>query len=244
MTQIQEIYRSALAPQFPVPILYEDNHLLFAVKPPGLLSQEDHTGRPDILNLLKDYLVTKYHKPGQAWLGLVHRLDQPVAGVMVFAKTSKAASRMSDCFRRQAVEKAYLAIVHGQPNHRQGELVDHLSTTKKNGRYRVDPKGKIARLQYEMLAFQPERQLTLVKILLQTGRQHQIRVQFASRGCPLLGDRRYGKQGSLDQTCPGPALLAYRLAFVHPVKKTPLAVQMELPETFPWSIFQDQKNQL
>ena len=144
-------------------IVYEDNHLLAAVKPAGVPAQGDESGDKDMLTLLKEYLKVKYEKPGEAYLGLVHRLDRPTGGVMVFAKTSKAAARLSESMREGLFEKTYLCVTCGVPKEKKGELVHYL---KKN--------------------------FALVKVKLGTGRSHQIRVQMATLKCPLFGDRRYG----------------------------------------------------
>ncbi|HHU07099.1 MAG TPA: hypothetical protein GXZ59_02010, partial [Clostridiaceae bacterium] len=130
-------------------ILYEDNHILAAVKAPGILSQEDASGKPDMVNLLKKYLVMSRNKPGKAWLGLLHRLDQPASGVMVFALTSKAASRMSAEFRENQIDKYYLALVNGMPDKPAAVLTDYLSLTKENGKYHISSKeqGRLASLE-------------------------------------------------------------------------------------------------
>ena len=237
---IIETYTADFAPQYPVPILYEDNHLLFALKAPGLLAQEDHSGKPDILNILKSYLVEKYHKPGKAWLGLVHRLDQPVGGVMVFAKTSKAASRLSDLIRRQELEKTYQAVVRGQVEPQTDHWQDHISKEPVGGRYVKDPSGRPCSLSYQRLACQdlPEAgPLSLLEIQLHTGRPHQIRVQCSSRAWPLAGDRRYGLHDQFDCSLESPALFASGLAFSHPVRQERIEVWAPIPQTPPWTYF-------
>lgn len=192
-------------------ILYEDNHLLVAVKEPYILSQSDGSKTPDMLTILKQYLKEKYHKPGNVYLGLVHRLDKEVGGVMVFAKTSKAASRLSEQIRLHKTEKYYLAVVNGKVE----------STTYKDKILReeyqskIDEKGKEAILSFETLKVIDNN--SLVKIKLLTGRHHQIRVQFSARGHYLLGDKRYGKKGEFPL-----ALYAYHLAFYHPITKEKL----------------------
>lgn len=212
--------------------------MLFALKPAGLLSQADHTGKPDILTLLKAYLVEKYHKPGNAWLGLVQRLDQPVAGVMVFAKTSKAASRLSEQIRNRSLKKIYASVCHSQPEASFGVWQDKLSREKRNGRYYLDNKdGLPARLKYELIAYDPEYDLSLLRLYLESGRSHQIRIQAASRKLALVGDRRYGMDTDLDRKVPSPCLFAQTLGLIHPVKKSYLEVSAPLPETFPWQLF-------
>ena len=239
---VVETYTADFAPAYPVPILYEDNHLLFTLKPPGLLAQADYSGKADILNILKAYLVDKYDKPGQAWLGLVHRLDQPVGGVMVFAKTSKAASRLSDLIRRQKFEKTYYAIVRGQVEPELADWQDYISKETRKGRYVLDPSGRPCRLTCQRLASREvpgAGRLSLLKIQLHTGRPHQIRVQCASRSWPLLADRRYGLNDSFDQTFAWPALFATGLAFQHPVRQERIEVWADCPQTSPWTYFSD-----
>src|SRR5690554_3870330 len=175
-------------------ILYEDNHILVVVKPCNMPSQEDSSGDMDILRTLKQYIKDTYNKPGNVYLGLVHRLDRPVGGVMVFAKTSKAASRLSDVIRRNKMEKKYLAIVRGKPTKTIDRLEDYLVKDKQKNIVRTTgPNQKDAKkaiLEYEVLGKKDD--LSLVSINLITGRPHQIRVQFASRGFPLYGDQKYG----------------------------------------------------
>lgn len=232
------VYRSPLAPEYPLAIIYEDNHLLFAIKPVGVLSQADRSGKADMLTLLKDYLVTEHHKKGDAWLGLVHRLDQPVGGLMCFAKTSRAASRLAASFRARETEKIYHAVVHGRPESPSGSFVDHLSSEKKGGRYVLDPNGKRAELSYTLLGESPtDGGLSLLRIQLGTGRSHQIRLQCAAHGLPLAGDRRYGRMDAYDHSLASPALFASELALLHPVQKTLLRIVVPLPEGAPWELF-------
>ena len=193
-------------------VLYEDNHIIVVVKPFNVLSQGDSTGDVSIMDMVKDYIKKKYHKPGNVYLGLVHRLDRPVGGVMVFARSSKAASRLTKAFSEHRITKKYLAIVHGKLEG-SGELRDFLEKGV-DGNSFVSPKGKEAILDYEVLDYDADHDCTLITVSLKTGRHHQIRVQFASRGHYLLGDQRYGV---LDHTqiC----LFSYYLSFEHPVTK-------------------------
>lgn len=193
-------------------VLYEDNHIIVVVKPINVLSQSDNTNDPDMLTIIKDYIKEKYNKPGNVYLGLVHRLDRVVGGVMVFAKTSKAASRLSDDIRTNKVNKTYLAITHGNPGN--GEYVDYL---KKLDDYKtiVSKDGKLSKLTFNTLEYNKEKDLSLVEVHLETGRHHQIRVQFSSRNYPLLGDHRYG----FDDGSKEIGLFAYKLEFIHPIKK-------------------------
>jgi len=212
-------------------VLYEDNHIIVVVKPINVLSQSDITNDKDMLTIIKDYLKEKYQKPGNVYLGLVHRLDRVVGGVMVFAKTSKAASRLSNEIRLNNVKKTYLAIVKGKIKE-SDTFIDYL--LKKDDFSTVvttKDKGKYAELSYELLEYNKEKDLSLVKINLKTGRHHQIRVQFASRGYPLVGDNRYGNDNYKEI-----GLFAYKLSFIHPVKKE-LMEFSKLPKTSLFPVF-------
>ncbi len=215
-------------------VLYEDNHLLVVEKPANMPVQEDSSKDLDLLNALKQYLKEKYNKPGNVYLGLVHRLDRPVGGVMVFAKTSKAASRLSDTIRRNKMDKTYYAILDGVPKDKQGTLVDYLIKDSKTNTVQTTTKdqGKKSILHYEVLEVKDNK--TLVKIELETGRPHQIRVQFASRNLPLLHDQRYNKHTTKGQI----ALYAVRLAFEHPTKKEVIEITNYPPNTYPWNRFE------
>ena len=214
-------------------ILYEDNHIIVVEKPAGVLSQGDRTGDPDLLTLIKNYIKVKYNKPGNVFLGLVHRLDRMVGGVMVFAKTSKAASRLSDQVRRRQFKKKYLAVVHGNINN-DGTLRHYLYKDKrKNHVYVVEknhPDGKHAELNYKRI--QTSQNLSLVDINLITGRPHQIRVQFSHIGHPLYGDHRYGKKNDSGLI----ALFANELTFVHPTKREEMTVSL-IPHQKPFTLF-------
>lgn len=197
-------------------VLYVDNHLLVVNKPPGVLVQADRTGDPDLLTLGKAYLKERFDKPGNVFLGLVHRLDRPASGVMVFARTSKAAARLSEQFRQRTVEKDYLAIVEGRL---QGAGLERGRIHEKGGAMRLaaadeQSGGKVAELQWRALASDDE--LTLVDVRLKTGRKHQVRLQLAGLGHPILGDLRYGAVRELDGR--NLALHCYRLSFRHPTR--------------------------
>lgn len=212
-------------------VLYEDNHIIVVVKPFNVLSQGDSTGDRSIMDDVKDYIKVKYHKPGNVYLGLVHRLDRPVGGVMVFARSSKAAARLTKCFSEHSTIKKYLAIVHGKMEEKNGKFVDKIEKGE-DGKSFVSPNGKEAILEYEVLDYNLENDCSLVSILLHTGRHHQIRVQFASRGHYLLGDQRYGVLDNKQIS-----LFAYSLSFPHPVTKEMLTFQAFPEKIDYWTIF-------
>lgn len=208
-------------------ILYEDNHIIVCVKPVGVLSQEDHTKDPDMLSILKEYIKAKYKKEGNVFLGLVMRLDRMTSGIMVFARTSKAASRLSEQIRNGEVLKKYVAIVNGKVNE-HGTLKDYLIKDEKLIKSFVTTKelGKLAVLDYKLVGYKDN--LSVVDILLHTGRHHQIRVQFSNMGNPLYGDTLYGGLGNDHMH-----LHAYYLSFVHPVTKEPMKFKC-LPKGNVW----------
>ena len=195
-------------------ILYEDNHLLVVKKKVGVLSQSDGTNTPDMLTILKQYLKEKYNKPGNVYLGLVHRLDKNVGGVMVFAKSSKAAKRLSEGIRNREFKKTYLAVCKGIIDS-DGEYLDYLKRIEYRSVISNSKEGKLAILSYKVLS--RKNNDTLVKINLETGRHHQIRVQFSYHNHPLLGDEKYGSKGAYPL-----ALFAYKLEFTHPTTKEKL----------------------
>lgn len=212
-------------------ILYEDNHLLVVEKPINMLSQSDNTKDEDLHTLLKKYIKEKYHKPGNVYLGLVHRLDRPVGGVMVFAKTSKAASRLSEQVRTHKLKKIYLAITDGIIKKDSDTWTDKIKRLD-NGNSIVSSDGKEAILDFTVLERNYEANMTLVKVNLHTGRHHQIRVQFASKNYPLAGDQRYGK-GNKKQI----ALFAYHLEFYHPTTKEKMDFTVCPPKIDDWTKF-------
>lgn len=197
-----------------IKILYEDNHVIVCVKPFNVLSQEDSTKDEDMLTLLKKYIKEKYNKKGNVYLGLVHRLDRPVGGVMVFARTSKAASRLNEMIKKHDFSKKYIAVVHGILE-KDGVFMDYLYKDENGSTIVVNKeKGKYSELSYKVLDINRQKNLTLIDVNLVTGRHHQIRVQFSSRGYPLYGDARYGKDIGKQIS-----LWAYSLTFVHPTLK-------------------------
>ena len=214
-------------------VIYEDNHLLVVEKPINIPGWVDESKDIDLLSILKSYLKNKYNKPGNVYLGLVHRLDRPVGGVMVFAKTSKAASRLSKQVSEHSLKKTYYAVVCGKVKDKD-TLVDYLyKDTKKNISYVVDKaKGKESILDYKLICYKDS--YSLVEINLKTGRSHQIRVQFSSRGFPLVGDAKYNKNHDGKTNV---ALFAKRLEFIHPVSKEKLSFELELPKRYPFNLF-------
>ncbi len=211
-------------------IIYEDNHLLVVEKPINIPVQADSSNNKDLLTILKEYLKEKYKKPGNVYLGLVHRLDRPVGGVMVFAKTSKAASRLSKQVKEKTIKKTYMAVVEGKPN-KERTLKDKLEKDPKTNITKVSPNGKEAILNYKVINTKDN--LSLVQINLITGRSHQIRVQFSSRNYPLYGDQKYNKNPKKDQI----ALFAQKLEFIHPTTKEKLIFELPLPNRYPFNIF-------
>ena len=214
-------------------VLFEDNHCLVIEKPVNVPMQADDSEDMDVIRLAKEYLKNKYNKPGNVYCGLVHRLDRPVGGVVVLAKTSKAASRLSDSVRTNKMNKKYCAIVVGQlPNEKV--LKDYLIKDDKTNTSRVTSEkyGKYSELSYKVLDRKDN--LSFIQIDLKTGRSHQIRVQFASRNCPLYGDQRYNKDARVGQQI---ALWATVLSFPHPTTQEILSFESNLPNTEPWKKF-------
>ena len=208
--------------------LFEDNHLLTLNKPAGLLSQADSTGNPDVVTTAKQYIKQKYNKPGNVYIGLVHRLDLPTSGAMVLARTSKAARRLSEAFREHNVEKRYAAIVQGDLQG-SGIMEDYLSKAADRAHVRLKKEGgKYARLHWQVV--HSRKNYTWVTITLITGRAHQIRCQFSNRGFPILGDIRYGARASLFCGTQRIALHCRHLCFAHPVSKHPMHVGAPLPD--------------
>ena len=200
-------------------VIYEDNHIIVVEKPANIPSQGDKTGDLDMLTIIKAYLKEKYNKPGNVYLGLVHRLDRPVGGVMVFAKTSKAAARLSEQVREKVFKKKYLVIVNGKFEEKKGTLKDYLLKNERLNKSRVVEEGtknsKYAELDYEVLKYDKEQNLSLLKINLHTGRHHQIRVQLSSRDHSIYGDAKYNGRGSARHLY----LWAYELTIQNVVSK-------------------------
>lgn len=225
-----------------IKVLFEDNHILMTYKPAGILSQEDATGDPDMLTVLKEYLKIKYNKPGNVYLGLVHRLDRPVGGLMVFAKTTKAASRICEQIRNRTVEKYYRACVRGEIRPEKGTLKGTIVKDTSLNRARLtdnltDKDGKEAELDYQLVAYRQS--ISLIEVHLKTGRAHQIRLQLSEAGFPIIGDRKYGE----DQPGRGDICLeSYKMAFNHPTSKERLTFVLPLNNQWPWQIFAEDED--
>lgn len=207
-------------------VLYEDNHIIVVEKKPNILSQSDITGDIDLLSMVKRYIKERYNKPGNVYVGLVHRLDRPVGGIMVFAKTSKAAKRLNEQIKNHEFKKTYLAVLDGTLKNKNDKLVNYLYKDEKLKKSMVVDKShlkaKLSELNYEVIGYNDDK--TIVKINLITGRHHQIRVQFSNIGYPLVGDQLYGKENKKQIM-----LYAYKLEFIHPTTKEKMTYQI-LPE--------------
>ena len=223
-------------------VVYEDNHIIVVNKAASEIVQGDKTGDIPLSDTVKAYLKEKYQKPGNVFVGVTHRLDRPVSGLVVFAKTSKALSRLNDMFRDGDVHKVYWAIVKNEPKQPEGELVHWLvRNEKQNKSYAYDREVKDAKkamLRYRV--FGKSDNYTLLEVELMTGRHHQIRCQLAKMGCPIKGDLKYGSprsnpDGSI-------CLHARRISFVHPVSKLPIELEAPLPNGNLWSSFGDTKD--
>ena len=212
-------------------IIYEDNHLLVVEKPINIPTQEDNTKDKNLLTILKEYIKEKYNKPGNVYLGLVHRLDRPVGGIMVFARTSKAAARLSEQVRNKTFKKTYNAVVIGNIN-KEGKLKDYLLKDEKKNIVKVDKNGKEAKLNFKKLDF--KNNMSLVEINLETGRSHQIRVQMSHYGYPLFGDQKYNKTSKVGEQI---ALFAKKIEFIHPTTNELLTFELDLPNRYPFTIF-------
>ena len=212
-------------------VLYEDNHIIVVEKPINVLSQGDNTGDVSLLDMVKEYVKDKYNKPGNVYIGLIHRLDRPVGGIMVFARTSKAAARLSKQVSEHSFSKKYYAVVSGKMEKENDKFIDNLKRLD-NGNTVVSKDGKKSVLSYKVLEYNKSVNASLVDISLETGRHHQIRVQFASRGHFLLGDQRYGKQDKTQI-----ALYSYELEFVHPVSKEVMKFTLKPQKTGHWALF-------
>lgn len=220
-------------------IVYEDNHIIVVKKPQNIPSCPDETGDPDMLSTIKAYLINKYDKPGDAYVGLVHRLDRPTGGVMVFAKTSKAAARLCESIKNKEFEKKYYAVVIGEPKEKSIlGLTNYLAKNPTKNIVSVVPMSsegaKIAVLDYSTL--ETKNNLSLLAIKLHTGRAHQIRVQMQTLGTPLFGDQKYGQGKS--PVGYNLALWAVEIKFIHPISKETMVFRVYPPiENTPWNMF-------
>lgn len=220
-------------------VIFEDNHIIVVEKTPNIPSQSDKTGDVDMLTIVKHYIKEKYNKPGNVYLGLVHRLDRPVGGIMIFAKTSKAAGRLSEQVREKVFKKRYLAVVDGKIDNPKGAVENYLYKDERNNMSKVVNKdkknAKLAKLDYEVITYNEVKNLSLVKVNLHTGRHHQIRVQLSHFGHSIFGDQKYGTRGQGKQI----ALWAYELTIKHPITKEEIRFK-DLPESVgTWCILKD-----
>lgn len=225
-------------------ILYEDNHIIVVQKQQNVLSQGDETNDKSLLDMVKEYIKQKYNKPGNVYVGLVHRLDRPTGGVMVFAKTSKAAERLSEQLKTKQFSKKYLAVVVATPKYKNSRLEHFLKKDERENKVTVCPRGvegaKQAILEYKTIS--SKKGLSLLDIQILTGRSHQIRVQLSQIGNPIFGDQKYGIQ--TPKKC-NLALWAYRLSFIHPVTKKTMVFKSVPPITdAPWNVFEDDVNRV
>ena len=216
-------------------VVYEDNHIIIVFKESGEIVQGDKTGDKPLSETVKEYIKEKYNKPGNVFLGVVHRLDRPVSGLVVFAKTSKALTRLNEMFRNGDVHKTYWAITQQAPEQTEGRLANWLvRNEKQNKTYvynREVPNSKKALLDYRLLSSTAN--YCLLEVRLLTGRHHQIRSQLAHMGCPIKGDLKYGAKRSNPDG--GISLLAHHVAFTHPVSKEPISVYSPLPTDNLWT---------
>ncbi len=209
-------------------ILYEDNHLLVFNKRTGEIVQGDKTGDEPLSETLKAFIARRDAKPGQVFLGVPHRLDRPVSGVTLFAKTSKALERLNEMLRQGQIHKTYWALTGERPPKEEDLLTDFLSRNESQNKSYVTPRGKEARLKYKLI--QTTERYFLLEVELYTGRHHQIRCQLAHMGCPIKGDLKYGAKRSNPDG--GISLLARHIRFIHPVKKTEVDVTAPVPDSW------------
>lgn len=220
-------------------VLYEDNHIIIVNKSVSEIVQGDKTGDKPLAETVKDWIKEKHHKPGNVFLGVVHRLDRPVSGIVVFAKTSKALARLNEMFKNKEVEKTYWAIVKNTPQQQEAELKHYLvRNEKQNKSYAYDsekPNSKLALLRYKLIA--KSDRYNLLEVDLQTGRHHQIRCQLAKIGCPIKGDLKYGYERSNPDG--GISLHARKVSFIHPVSKNMIEVEAPVPDEKLWAYFEE-----
>ena len=218
-------------------VIYEDNHIIVVNKAAGEIVQGDKTGDKPLVEIVREYIKEKYHKPGNVFCGVAHRLDRPVAGLVVFAKTSKALTRLNDMFRNGNVKKTYWAITRNMPPQPEGRIVSYITSTERNNKSYSSPEprpgAKEAALSYRHVA--SSERYHLLEVNLETGRKHQIRVQLASIGCPVRGDLKYGdKRSNPDGSI---SLMARHIEFVHPVSGNLISLTAPLPPDPLWQAF-------
>ena len=225
-------------------IIYEDNHLIAASKPVGWLSQGDETGDWTLMDEVKRYIKWTHNKTGDVFLGSFHRLDRPASGVVIFAKTSKALTRMNALMRDRKIDKTYLVVSERRPVETSQNLTHYMiKDSKKNisKAYDIQKKNrKESRLSYQMLAYLD--QVSLLKVNLETGRSHQIRVQLSKIGVPVVGDMKYGATRKMNNY--GIALHCHTMSLVHPVKKEPITIKSGMPSYYPFDVFRDFRKEL
>ncbi|MCF8370348.1 MAG: RNA pseudouridine synthase [Bacteroidales bacterium] len=218
-------------------ILYEDNHLIAINKKPGQIVQGDKTGDKPLVELVKDFIKIKYNKPGDVYLGIPHRLDRPVSGVVLFARTSKALTRLNKMFKEKTIHKSYWAVVKNVPPHESDTLIHYLKrNTEKNKSFAHDkemPDSKQAELYYRII--NTSQNYFLLEVVLKTGRHHQIRAQLSKIGCPIKGDLKYG----FDRSNPDGSihLHARNISFIHPVSSEEIEIIVEPPKDVLWDLF-------
>ena len=212
-------------------VVYEDNHIIVVEKPINVPTQADDSKDLDMLTMVKEYVKEKYNKPGNVYIGLVHRLDRPVGGIMVFARTSKAAARLTEQVKNHTFKKEYYAVVEGKAKE-SDELRDFLLKDSKTNITKVDKNGKEAILNYNLVEYKDG--YSLVNINLKTGRSHQIRVQFSSRNLPLYGDQKYNKNSKVGEQL---ALFSQKITFMHPITRENITFELKLPNRKPFNMF-------
>ena len=213
-------------------IIYEDNHLIAVIKRSGEIVQGDKTGDKPLSEEIKSYLKTKYKKPGNVFLGTIHRLDRPTSGIVLFAKTSKSLSRMNELFKNKKVQKTYYAVTEDKPNKEKGVIISLLKKNQKQNKSYITKldDGKKSELEYELI--EKLQNYFLIKVKPKTGRHHQIRVQLSSIGCKIKGDVKYGaKRANKDKSI---CLHSYSISFVHPVKNELINLKCDFPKNDIW----------
>jgi len=213
-------------------IIYEDNHLIAVTKRSGEIVQGDKTGDKPLSEEIKSYLKTKYKKPGNVFLGTIHRLDRPTSGIVLFAKTSKSLSRMNELFKNKKVQKTYFAVTEDMPNKEKGVIISLLKKNQKQNKSYITKldDGKKSELEYELI--EKLQNYFLIKVKPKTGRHHQIRVQLSSIGCKIKGDVKYGaKRANKDKSI---CLHSYSISFVHPVKNELINLKCDFPKNDIW----------